>query len=372
MSRSYELEPQWSCPPGATILDLLEEKNIPLSHLANALGKSIEFTNQLLVGGKEIDTGIANSVSRVLGATPSFWLRRESQFREDRERLLRKNEGAWLDTLPMLDMARFRWIPELPTSREERLQVAYSFFGVHDLAEWRDVYSATLNRAAFRISAHPNLKMEAVAAWLRRGELFAKEVPTEDWRPQEFSSALVGLRRLTKMKDPSKFVPRLRAECARCGVVVAILKAPSGCGVSGATRFLSPQKALIQLSARYLKDDQFWFSFFHEAAHLLLHGKNVLFIDNDNRETNLGEQEANEFAERVLIPPEHQECFYRLRNRWKEIIRFAHKAGVSPGIVVGQLQHHGVLEQNQGNRLKRSYRWSSEHGEPQIAMYERA
>lgn len=371
MSRSDELEPQWSCPPGATILDLLEEKNIPLSHLAKALGRSIEFTNQLLVGGEEINTGIAKSVSRVLGATPSFWLRRESQFRADRERLHRKNEGAWLDTLPMPEMARFRWIPKLPASREERLRVAYSFFGVHDLAEWRDVYSETLNRAAFRISADPELKMEALAAWLRRGELFSNEFPTEDWHPEEFSSALVGLRRLTKLKDPSKFVPRLRAECARFGVVVAILKAPSGCGVSGATRFLSAQKALIQLSARYLRDDQFWFSFFHEAAHLLLHGEKVLFIDNDNSETNLEEREANKFAERLLIPPEHEESFYKLRNRRKEIIRFAQKAGVSPGIVVGQLQHHGVLEHNQGNRLKRAYRWSSEHGEPQIAMCER-
>jgi HTH-type transcriptional regulator / antitoxin HigA len=33
------------------------------------------------------------------------------------------------------------------------------------------------------------------------------------------------------------------------------------------------------LSFRYKTNDHFWFSLFHELAHLLLHGKKSLFLE---------------------------------------------------------------------------------------------
>ena len=44
----------------------------------------------------------------------------------------------------------------------------------------------------------------------------------------------------------------------------------------------------------------------------------------------------------------------------REVIRLARLAGVSPGIVVGQLQHISKIERNQLNSLKERFRWDSE------------
>ena len=70
----------------------------------------------------------------------------------------------------------------------------------------------------------------------------------------------------------------------------------------GATRWLTTDKALIQLSARGKTDDQLWFTFFDEAGHILLHPKKDIFIELDNTEDSR-EDEANRFASDQLIPP---------------------------------------------------------------------
>ena len=70
-------------------------------------------------------------------------------------------------------------------------------------------------------------------------------------------------------------------------------------------RSFSPNKALLQLSFRYLSDDHFWFTFFHEAGHLILHSKSALFLEGA-KNVDACELEANEFAARILVPSEFQ------------------------------------------------------------------
>lgn len=48
---------------------------------------------------------------------------------------------------------------------------------------------------------------------------------------------------------------------------------------NGATRWISPSKAVIQLSLRYKWEDIFWFTFFHEAGHVVLHQKKQVFVE---------------------------------------------------------------------------------------------
>src|SRR5262249_44402693 len=156
---------------------------------------------------------------------------------------------------------------------------------------------------------------------------------------EKFQASLSAIRPLTRKKDPSIFIPELRRCCADSGVAVAVVRAPTGCRASGATRFLSPVKALLLLSFRYLTDDHFWFTFFHEAAHLLLHNKKRLFLEGTDMPSNAEEEEANEFSACTLVPPEFQQSLLQLPADTHEIIRFARHLRVSPGIIVGQLQH---------------------------------
>ena len=155
--------------------------------------------------------------------------------------------------------------------------------------------------------------------------------------------------------DPTIFVPQLVETCAKCGVAVVIEPAPKGCPVSGATHWLSPEKALLMLSLRHKTNDHFWFSFFHEAGHLLLHGKRLRFIDMEGELGDDQENEANDFAKNLLIPENQAEKLQLLQPSTAGINTFADELGIAPGIVVGRMQKEGLLPWTHLNKLKVRY-----------------
>jgi len=270
----------------------------------------------------------------------------------------REQAAEWLSELPLKDMIKFGWLKLSSPSLDEKVSACLHFFDTPDVTAWRDRYRDVLEKAAFRTSPSFDSQPGAVAAWLRQGEIESGHIICKPWDSQRFQRELLNIRSLTRKKDPKHFVPELKARCAECGVAVVIVRAPTGCRASGATRFLSQTKSLLLLSFRYLSDDHFWFTFFHEGGHLVLHGKSALFLEAANMASTKEEQEANEFATRVLIPPEYQTELFRLRLDSYQVIRFARRIGISPGIVAGQLQYAGRIERNHLNHLKRRFKWA--------------
>src|SRR5260370_34850797 len=90
--------------------------------------------------------------------------------------------------------------------------------------------------------------------------------------------------------------------------------------VFGASEWLSPQRALIAISLYYKKDDQFWFTFFHEAGHILLHSKKEVFVDIENYDSGSVdiEKQADQFARDVLIPSDELRHFIQTRHLTRE------------------------------------------------------
>jgi hypothetical protein len=171
---------------------------------------------------------------------------------------------------------------------------------------------------------------------------------------------LAEVRQLTQ-QPPEVFQAELVRLCATAGVAVVFVPELPKMHVSGATRWLTPTKALIQLSLRYKSDDHLWFTFFHEAGHIVQHGKREFFIDFDDRDGDDKEQAADKFAADCLIPAPQWRRFARQTRYSKEqILAFATDAGIAPGIVVGRLQHDKLLPPSHCNDLKRRLDWASD------------
>lgn len=355
MPKSHEFHPDWTSAPGDTIADILAECDLSLIEFAQRMGHTPEQARVLLQGRATITIGIARQLEQVLGASVEFWMSRDFQYRRDIATLQSADE-EWLTELPVGDMIKFGWLKQVPHPSEE-MAACLRFFNVPSVSIWRQAYADVQDMVAFRKSPSFDSRPAAVAAWLRQGEIECEAIECTPWVPKRFEEALSSIRSLTREKDPSRFILELRRRCASSGVAVAVVRVPNGCRASGATRFLSRNKALLLLSFRYLSDDQFWFSFFHEAGHLLLHGEKGFFLEGIDAPTTIEEQEANEFAARTLVPPEFQPALLNLPLDGRKIIRFARRLGVAPGIVVGQLQHHGRITHRQLNNLKRRFTW---------------
>lgn len=354
-------EPNWVSVPGDTISNVLKDKGISLKDFAYSIDKSERFVSSLIRGHENITEDLALTLEDVLGASAEFWLNRQNQYTQDLQRLQIKNsvseEVEWVKALPTKKMQEYGWLK--PTnSIDEKIEECMKFFGVSNLEAWRNRYQHTLEFAAFRTSPSFESDMSSVAAWFRQGELQAQKIKCSKWDSETFRRKLSDMKKLSRRRSLEEALPELIKECANCGVALAIVRAPTGCKASGATRFLNENKALIILSFRYLSDDHFWFTFFHEAAHLILHGKDAIFLENENhRNTYQEEREANEFSEKVLIPEEYEEEFSSLSIRKFALARFAKELGIATGILIGQLQHSGRLSRQRYNKFKVRYTW---------------
>lgn len=363
MRTEVDFAPMWAVPPGRTISDLMNTRGLEAARLANLVDMSERQLAGLLAGKNPITAVVAAQLEKALGASASFWLRREEQYRKQLAELNedvdadKEEYKTWLKSLPLKEMQSLGWI-DAATDKQEKLRSCLDFFGVPNLDAWYRTYVDVKAAAAFRTTDAYLEHAPATAAWLRQGELQAENIECKEWNPKRFEVQLATIRGLTGITEPSEFLPKLRAICAEAGVAVVTVKAPKGCRASGATFFASPNKAVLLLSFRYLTDDQFWFSFFHEAGHLVLHwDPDLLILETSDGPKSPREEEANQFAMDLLIPPELQTRLPVAAKTLIGITRLARDAGVPYGIVLGQMQFRGLVRPDRFNRLKKRYKW---------------
>jgi Zn-dependent peptidase ImmA (M78 family) len=220
---------------------------------------------------------------------------------------------------------------------------------------------------AYRQTRGVSLREGAIAAWVREAEIVSREIDLSEFDEQRLVSSLGELRRLTQT-SADKIMEPVQEICSAAGVAVVWIPELHGTAISGCAKWLNEKKALVGLTLRYKTDDQLWFTLFHEIGHLLLHRNKRSFVI-DNAEQDLSdrvidpemqqyEAEANQFSADTLIPPSALGEFIRGREFTNESIHgFAETVGVGPGIVVGRLQHDGILKRHQGNSLKQKLNW---------------
>lgn len=356
-----DFQPDWLSAPGQTISDILDERGMSESDLADLMGRSHEYVQRLIEGRVIITSQVAERLAMILGPSAIFWKNRESQYNADyaRVNLVDQDQShrEWLREIPHASLVKNGWLNSTRTSAE-KVASCLRYFDVVDVNAWHKEYQAAISAVAFRTSTTLSSKSGSVLAWLRQGELKSAEIHCEAWDVQKFRQSLPEMKRLTRNRNISAVLTKLQKLCAECGVAFVIARVPDGCRASGATRFLTRQKAMMLLSFRHRSDDHFWFTFFHEAGHLVLHSQDALFIEDESEVTSKEEEEANQFAGDLLIPPSLREKLSSLKLDKREIVRFAQNAGVSAGIVVGQLQHMGRVRHDRLNGYKRRYDWS--------------
>lgn len=358
--------PDWISPPGDSILDLAEERGWTQAQVAQRLGYSEKHVSQLINGKVPLSVEAALRLERVLGSTADFWLAREANYQRHKARLDAAKQHtawiAWLDDLPIKDLMACGAIPKQQVTGRNKpalVDACLRFFGVASPSEWRAHYGDM--QMVFRRSRAEQSDVGAIAAWLRLGEQRAERLDAPKYDKAQFERALVRIRGLTR-EAPEVFEPELMRLLQAAGVMLVLLPAIPRAHVSGVVRWLSSTRPLIQLSLYGTTNDKFWFTFFHEAAHILLHAnskeeKKSVFLDEPNaaHSEDPREHEANEWAGNWLISQEHKAELHTLRTR-SAVNQFASRISIHAGIVVGRLQHDRLIGPTWLNDLKESFR----------------
>lgn len=332
-----EYLPDIAIHPGKTLAETIDALNMTQVDFAKRTDLTPKTINEIIKGVNPITPESAVKFAAVVGTSPSFWNNLQRNYDETIVRL--KAEENIEEELPMLEkfecyaeLAKYGYV-EKTRDQKEKIRNLLNFFEVSSLK-----LVTTVQAIAFRKTKKDNLSKESLAAWLRCGEIEAKKQHTECFDKEKLNRSIDKLRALT-MDSAEQFGKQLVDICASLGIALVFVPYFKKTYVNGATKWINPNKALIQLSLKGRYDDIFWFTFFHELGHLVKHGKREQFVDlEDSDMSEKAEKEADEFASNTLIPKSKYERFYENGNfDRQEVISFAEELNISPSIVAGRL-----------------------------------
>jgi len=353
-----EILADWFSKPGDSIRRLMHKRGVSVESLASNFSDGVSDVRGLLDGSLAIESESAATLAATVGGTKKFWLKRQDKYEQALDRAVSCAVSFefedWLDKVPDPKPARKGKSDEATTREAIRRRLKY--FNVPTISSWQARYGHLLSETRFRKTDAYETVDSSILLWLRQGELEAEMVVTQPWDATKLEERLGSITKLSQISKPSRFLPKLRALCAEAGVAVVVVKTPRGCPASGATRRIASDKAMLLLSFRYLSDDQFWFTVFHEIGHLLLHGDNT-YVDGEQTEEDECEREANDYAHKCIIPEDRLDEFASLPGNRKAVLRFSTSLGVSTGLVVGQMQYFKKIEPSKLNGLKRHWKW---------------
>jgi HTH-type transcriptional regulator / antitoxin HigA len=350
--------------PGETLRESLEALGMSQVELAERTGLDKKTINQIIKGVEPLSHNTALALEKVLRIPARFWVNLEANYRayltrvEEQERLT--EYADWARDFPYPDMVKNGFI-EAASKAEEKAMHLLRYFGVSTPQQWNTCYAEMHLELSYRKSKHIEAKLAGLSSWLRQGELLAQQTETAEFNAEKFKENLVEIRKLTTA-PASEFAPKIKELCAEAGVIYQLIPELPGQGISGVMRWFN-KRPMIQQSLLFKTNDHFWFTFFHEAKHVLQNRKKSIFLEgaNADQEDQAREEEANQFASDLLIPPSTWKDFITQTSDFSSTVinAFASKLNIHPGIVSGRLLREKKLAYHQpAAKLRSKLKWA--------------
>jgi len=342
--------------PGETLLDTIEAQSISQSELSSRMKRPIKTINEIIQGKAAITPETAIQLERVLGVSAQFWIELEKGYRlelaEINEAYSLFEKKDWLHNFPLSEMMKFGWIEFEKNNIIEQFNAILSFFRVSSIDAFEQFYNINNTSVAFRMSGSNTKSPYSINVWLRQGILQANELETSEYNAKKFRESLPNIKSLMACQ-PNDFFDVLQKMCVDCGVKLVHTPCLPKTRLHGSTRWINGTP-LIQLSNQYKRNDIFWFTFFHEVGHILLHGKKDVFVEGVEytEEGKHKEDEANILAEKYTFSAKEEEQLLSELDNHSDKIKFVHefaeKINTHPALIVGRLAKKKIVHDSVG------------------------
>lgn len=301
--------PESTPHPGETLEEKLEEMGMGPKEFALRTSKPEKTITAILKGESSITPDMAVQFENVTRIPAHFWMNHQRGYDEYIARVKHREvinaAISWSKLFPLTAMVKHQWLPQGKTSAEKAAALL-AFFGFANHNAWEDYYFNQQLKVAFRISLSSTNDPYSISAWLRSGELQAAELKTPEYSEKKFKATLPELKNLMA-KHPKNFFKQLKNLCSEAGVKVVHTPCLPKATISGSTRWIN-DTPVIQLTDPYNRIDSFWFTFLHEAGHILLHGKKDIFLEKIeySDKDKIKEDEADKFAEKWILTEDQE------------------------------------------------------------------
>ena len=360
MATKNQYTPHKVSHPGVTLGAKIQEMGMSVREFAVRTAKPEKTILAVIRGDSSITPDMAVIFENVTQIPAHFWMSRQRIYDEfmARQRMAQKIEESadWVDCFPIKQMSKYGWLQPFDnlTSKTKAL---LQFFAVTSPEAWENYYMNQQLKVAFRISLRSTIEPYAISAWLRQGDRQAESIELMgEYYDKKLREQIPTMKSLM-VTMPTDWPTKLQGICSVCGIKLVYTPALPKAPINGATRWIASKYPCIQISSCEKRYDIFWFTFFHEIGHILLHGKKDFFLENveyDNKEV-LKEKEADEFAANVLLTRQEEDIIIEAGDYSIHSIKsFAEKFGTHPSIIVGRLQHRRLIPKNADAELLQS------------------
>jgi len=345
--------------PGKLILQTIKDLGMTQPQLGQRLGKTAKMVNHLISGHTNLTVQTAIELQTVLGIEASVWIKLEMYFRarltEDGHREQFAKSKKWLLQQP-LDKLKETGILKSKKPDAKMIQECLQFYGVVSPQQWESVYIDKFIAARFRSKESYRKDLGNIAAWLRFGELRLQKLKCPVYDNTKFKKSLARIKSIAQ-GNATDFALQVSNICVESGVVVSYLAFSEEAPVNGAARWING-RPIIQITNGCKTYDHFWHTFFHLVAHILLHSRKEVFLEEckyfDTGKKH--EDEANSWAGHELLPkPLIKRFAYPVTD--EKIRRLGRRFKIDPGIMVTTLQNLDLIPKSVENIFKRNIYW---------------
>jgi len=348
--------------PGEILQEKLNSSGMSRKELALRTNVTEKHICTIVNGDKSISIAFARKLGYVFEDT-SYWMNLQAEYDADQLRLQEEHE------ISQEEMGLLKSLHEIMIYFIERGYIHNNcgdaskviqlreFLKISDLTQ---IPKITYN-AAYRAQLTTNVKVDpyVLFAWQCMCERETENISISKSLDKGLLRRSIPQIKRAMFGNINQGIKELQDILAECGIAFQVVKNFRGAPVQGFIKETSEGRLILCLTIRGKRADRFWFTLFHEIAHILNGDNKTRFVDFDSVQGK-AEQLADQYASDTLISPTLYRKFILSRDctSWERIRTFAEANEVQPFIVLGRLQNDGYLDWSEYPDKVARYDWA--------------
>ncbi|MBQ8293498.1 MAG: HigA family addiction module antidote protein [Bacilli bacterium] len=353
----YGLSRDFIIHPGETIAEFLTDRNMSQKELAIRCGVSEKHVSTVISGQKNISANFAKKLEYALEIDAIFWMNLQTNY--DKEILefeeineITDEEINILNKLKHIlkEYKRLGLLEDGLTQIDELIEIR-KIFKISNLLDIPKIQ----HLGAYRLSKNNTVDDYVLFAWERLCELIDADNPNDiEFDVEMLKKVLPEIKKIM-FEDIKSIVPKLRDVFSKCGINFYLAKSYVGAPVQGYIRRNNHKGLSLYMTIRGSYADIFWFTLFHEIAHILNGDIKKCFIDY-NETTDEVEKRANKCAAEYLIPSDkYQEFINKQDFSLNSIFNFSKENNIKPYICIGRLMKENYVSWSSYSQYREKY-----------------
>ena len=350
--------------PGVILKKMLKDSGMTNKELATRTGVTEKHISTILNGERKISPTFARKLGYVFKDT-KFWLNVQAEYDSEQLKIKEENEISDEEILILGNLKNIinyfiqkGWIHNNCGEPSKVMQLR-KFLNVSDLLS---IPNITYN-AAYRAQIRTNIKVDpyVLFAWQRLCEKETENISVSKELNIEILKENIPKIKNLMFEDINTGIKKLTKIFAQCGIKFKVVKNFRGAPVQGFIKKISKNQLVLCLTLRGKRADRFWFTLFHEIAHILNNDYKNRFVDFDSGNNEI-EIKADTVARNLLINPISYKNFIHSNEiiTWSNIEEFSKKNNIRPFILLGRLQNDQILDWSDFSDKIVNYEWGED------------